>query len=128
MGKQKRKRINAESKIRILQSHLMDKKPVSEVCEEHGIQPSLFYNWQRELFARGASVFTTKAGRPPVDRSDEKIAALEQRLSKKDEVIAELLQEYVALKKSLGRAERPMGAARHSRRSRGLRQQMVWED
>jgi hypothetical protein len=30
MGKQKRKRIDAENKIRILQSHLMDKKPVSE--------------------------------------------------------------------------------------------------
>lgn len=102
MGKQKRKRIDAESKIRILQSHLMDKKPVSEVCEEHGIQPSLFYNWQRELFARGAAIFTAKPGRPPADRSDEKITALEQRLSKKDEVIAELLQEYVALKKSLG--------------------------
>jgi len=102
MAKQKRKRIDSESKIRILQSHLMDKKPVSEVCEEHGIQPSLFYNWQRELFARGAAIFDTKPGRPPVDRSEEKITALEQRLCKKDEVIAELLQEYVALKKSLG--------------------------
>ena len=60
MGKQKRKRIDAESKISILQSHLMDKKPVSEVCEAHGIQPSLFYNWQRELFARGAAIFSTK--------------------------------------------------------------------
>ena len=31
MWKQKRRRIDAESKIRILQSHLIDKKPVSEV-------------------------------------------------------------------------------------------------
>jgi hypothetical protein len=43
MGKQNRKRIDAESEIGILQSHLMDKRPVSEMFEEHGIQPSLFY-------------------------------------------------------------------------------------
>jgi transposase-like protein len=102
MGKQKRKRMNAEGKIKVLQRHFMEKRPVSEVCEEFGIQPSVFYSWQRDLFARGASIFDNKPGPRKVDRSEERIAILEAKLAKKDQVIAELLEEHVALKKSLG--------------------------
>ena len=40
-----------------------------------------------------------KAGEEAKDR---KIAALEQKLRQKDEVLAEVMQEYVLLKKELG--------------------------
>jgi transposase len=102
MGRKKSKRLDADSKIKVLQRHLMYKKPVSELCEEFGIQPSVFYTWQRDLFARGATLFDSKPGPRKVDRTDERIAFLEAKLAKKDEVIAELLEEHVALKKSLG--------------------------
>ncbi len=97
-----RKRVSPDVKIKALQDHLMEKQPVSEVCEELGVQPSAFYGWQRELFARGSRVFDTKPGPQKDDHSAERIAALEARLTQKDEVIAELLQEHIALKKSLG--------------------------
>jgi transposase len=102
MARKYRKRVDSQTKIEALRRHLMEKVPVSDVCEEMGVQPSVFYTWQKELFCRGKSVFDTKPGRPKIDRSEEKISALEGKLAKKDSVISELLEEHVALKKSLG--------------------------
>jgi transposase len=98
----KYRRINAEEKIKALQKHLMKKEQISEICQNLDIQPSIFYGWQRDLFARGAVIFEKKPGQSKRDNSDDKIAALEAKLAKKDQVIAELLEEHVALKKSLG--------------------------
>ena len=46
-----RRRHTAEQKAELLRQHVAEKKPVSEVCNEAEIQPSLFYKWQRELLA-----------------------------------------------------------------------------
>ena len=97
-----KKRLDGETKIKALQRHSMEKVPVSQICQELNIQPSVFYNWQRDLFTRGASVFDTKPGPRKNDRSGEKVAMLEAKIARKDEVIAELLEEHVALKKTLG--------------------------
>jgi transposase-like protein len=94
-----------EEKAALLKRHHVDKVPVTTVCEEAGLQPSVFYHWQRELFERAAHVL----GNAPASRVssreqqlEKKVTALEARLVKKDEVIAEISQEYVALKKELG--------------------------
>ena len=34
-----------------IRQHLSDKKPVSEICEENDLQPSVFYTWMRQLLA-----------------------------------------------------------------------------
>jgi transposase len=74
--------------------------PVSTVCEEAGIQPSLFYQWQKQFFENGAAAF--QSSRPKTDPAQQRLATLENKLRKKDEVLAELMEEHVALKKSLG--------------------------
>jgi len=43
MPKQRRNFSGAE-KIAIPWEHLLDKVPVSEVCEQYGLQPTMFYN------------------------------------------------------------------------------------
>lgn len=57
--KRDRKHYTAEEKVSILRRHLLDKVPVSELCEELGLQPTVFYRWQKEFFENGAAV---KAG------------------------------------------------------------------
>ena len=37
-----RKHYTAEEKVAILRRHLLDKVPVSELCEENGLQPTVF--------------------------------------------------------------------------------------
>lgn len=97
----KRKRFSPEEKTRALRRHLVDKAPVSEVCEEYGIQPTVFYQWQKRLFENAASLFERQS--PSMERREaERVEALEAKLRRKDEVLSELMEEHMALKKSLG--------------------------
>ena len=100
MGKQ-RKHYTAEEKVAILRRHLLDKLPVSDLCEELGLQPTVFYRWQKEFFENGAAAFQGKS-RPNYPAEQQRIAFLEKKIQTKDEVLAELMAEHIALKKSLG--------------------------
>lgn len=104
MRKQRKSYTGAE-KMAILREHLIERLPISEVCEKHGLQPTVFYAWQKKLFEGGAAVFENgHAGRRQVDLPARRIEALQAKLQRKDEVLAELMEEHVALKKSLGEA------------------------
>ena len=99
-----RKHYSAPDKVAILRLHLLEKKPVSDVCDQFGIQPNLFYRWQKEFFENGAAAFEQTGKRRKVveEVKDRKIAALEEKLRVKNEVLAELMEEHVQLKKELG--------------------------
>jgi transposase len=98
-----RKHHTPEEKVAILRRHLIDKVPASNLCEEHGLHPTVFYRWLKQFFENGAAAFGPA---PRVDKQvearEQRIAFLEGKLKKKDEVLAELMEEHVALKKSLG--------------------------
>jgi transposase len=98
-----RKHYTAAEKVAILRHHLLDKVPVSELCEEKGLRPTVFYRWQKEFFENGAAAFEAKE-RPSrkLDEKQKRIEFLEKKVHTKDEVLAELMAEHVALKKSLG--------------------------
>jgi len=98
-----RRRFTGAEKIAILREHLIEKVPISEVCEKHGVQPTLFYTWQKRLFEDGAAVFEQPRGKPDRRQAAEarRIEALQAKLQQKNEVLAELMGEHVALKKSL---------------------------
>ena len=101
MAKREYKQRSGEQKVAILKQVLLEKQAVSKVCEEHGLSPTLFYEWQRQFFENGAAAFGK-------DRDDEvrtlekKVEHLEARIARKDTVIAEVTAEYVQLKKALG--------------------------
>ena len=97
----KNKKFSGEQKVSILRKHLVEKEPVSKVCDEYGIQPTVFYRWQKEFFENGASAFE-KSNTKHDQKIRERIEALEAKIRKKDEVLGELMVEHVALKKSLG--------------------------
>ncbi len=98
-----RKHHPPEEKVAILRRHLIDKVPVSNLCEEHGLHPTVFYRWLKQLFENGAAAFgPAPRADKQVEAREQRIAFLEGKLKKKDEVLAELMEEHVALKKSLG--------------------------
>jgi len=100
MGRNRR-RFSAEEKVRILKRHLVDKEAVSDICEKEGIQPTLFYQWQRQFFENGAAAFERKSSKKESIEA-ERLRLLEAKLHKKDEVISELMEDHVRLKKELG--------------------------
>ena len=98
--KQQRKHYTAEEKVAILRRHFLEKVAVSDLCEEKGIHPTVFYRWQKEFFENGAAAF--QKARPNHHAERERIEYLEKKIQRKDEVLAELMGEHIALKKSLG--------------------------
>src|SRR6266436_515052 len=99
--KKQRKYYTPEEKVAILRRHLLEKEPISKLCNGVGLQPTVFYRWQKEFFENGAAAFEQKA--PPNHSADqERIACLEKKIQAKDEVLAELMAEHVALKKDIG--------------------------
>ena len=97
-----RKHFTAEEKVKALRRHLVEKVAVSTVCEEMGIQPTVFYRWQQVFFENGAVAFERQGKSRENGAREQRIAFLESKLQRKDEVLAELMEEHVALKKSLG--------------------------
>jgi transposase-like protein len=98
-----RKHYTAEEKVAILRRHLLDRVPISSLCEELGLQPTVFYRWQKEFFENGVAAFQGKQ-RPShqLEEKEKRIEFLEKKVQTKDEVLAELMAEHIALKKSLG--------------------------
>ena len=60
MSKQIRRRFTGSEKTEaVKRHHLVDKIAVSDLCEELGLQPTQFYQWQKQLFENGARAFDT---------------------------------------------------------------------
>ena len=125
--KKQRKQYAPEEKVAILRRHLLEKEPISKLCDEVGLQPTVFYRWQKEFFENGAAAFDQK--RPSNHSADqERIAYLQKKIQTKDEVLAELMAEHVALKKDIGNSDRELGPARYPGSDRGFRPALVGED
>ena len=97
-----RRRFEAAEKVKIIREHLLDGKPLSEVCEKHGIAPTQFYQWQKTFFENGMAAFEPKKAAVREYELENKLKQLDKKLVKKDEVIAELVEHNISLKKSHG--------------------------
>lgn len=101
MAKTKRRRFTAEEKASILRRHLVEGVAVSDLCDEYGLHPTVFYRWQQTLFEHASAAFERRSDARE-QRLEREVERLTARLAKKDEVIGEIMAEHVALKKSLG--------------------------
>jgi transposase-like protein len=100
--KRRRRRYTPEQKAELLRRHIVGKDPVSEICNEEGLQPSVFYGWLNKLMENASTVLTAPQGSSQEKKLSRKVEALEERLTKKDNVIAEVTEAFVSLKKELG--------------------------
>ena len=99
-----RRHFSGPEKVAILKRHLLEKVPVSDLCDELGIAPNLFYRWQKEFFDNGHAAFDNdRKSRAVEDAKDKKIeAARSQAPTQKRPALGELMEEHVQLKKELG--------------------------
>jgi transposase-like protein len=106
MSEKQRRSVDVHQRVAALKRHLLDHTPVSQICAELDVSVNSFYQWQKEFFENGHRAFE-KNGRRDTrveDTKQKKIDTLEARLQRRDGVIAELMEEHVALKKNLGDA------------------------
>lgn len=101
--KRRRRNFSSEEKATILRRHLADKVSVADLAEEYHIQPSVLYQWQRQLLDNAARALESRRGADRREaKLEAKIEALETKLQHKDSVIAEISEEFVKTKKELG--------------------------
>ena len=98
-----RRQFTPQQKVAILREHLVERVPVSDLCDKHKLHPTLFYQWQKAFFENGAAAFESRRPRfPSLSKEEDKITALEAKLRNKTEVLAEVVEELVRTKKELG--------------------------
>ena len=104
MNKEK-KQWTPDDKLRLLRLHLIEKQPVSKICQDANLSPPRFYAWQQQLLANGTAALVSQPALdhhqeiPARHKTQERIDKLETTLRQKDELIAELFTEHIALKK-----------------------------
>ena len=98
-----RKHYSPQEKVAILRRHLIDKEPVSDLCEKLQLQPTVIHRWLKEFFENGTAAFERerRSGQRQ-DAQQRRLTALEEKLKAKNEVLAELMEEHVALRKMYG--------------------------
>lgn len=98
--KRERRHWSADDKIKLLRRHLIENVPISKICEDASLAPSLFHRWQEQLFQNAA--LALEGRRPERSQDQQRIEKLESKIRQKDEVLAELMAEHISLKKEFG--------------------------
>ena len=103
MPQQPRRHLSVPEKVAVLKRHLLEGTPVSDLCDELGIKPNVFYSWQKLLFENAHLAFDgSRKSKAVEDAKDDKIEKLEAKLQRKNEVLSELMEEHTQLKKNAG--------------------------
>jgi len=101
-----RRRFSDEFKANVVRRHLGDKVSVSDLAAELEVQPSMIHLWVKLVLEQAEKAFERSKGPSRVklagDSDKRRIAQLEAKLANKNEVIAELLEENVKVKKANG--------------------------
>ena len=93
-----RRRFSAQEKLAILRRHLLERVPVSDLCDEFQFSPTACYRWQKEFFENGAAAFE-HGGNAALRDLQAQVLGLQAKLARKDQVIAEVLEAHLALRR-----------------------------
>ena len=127
MGRSRR-RFTAEQKAAILREHLIERVSVADLCDRHALQPAQFYRWQKEMMENLVGLLERRGRDSKAGALEAQIAALRAKLARKDAIIAEIMEDYVAVKKRVGRTEAIVGRAARARRRGGVRSSLHGAD
>ena len=108
MGQKVRRQFSGVEKVAILKRHLVERIPISDLCDEMNLNPNLFYRWQKMFFENGAQTFENRGTRVTLHK-DRQVTRMKEKLVEKDAVISELVTELIKSKKKMGTSKRQMG-------------------
>lgn len=99
----KKKIYTSEEKTIILREHLENNVSISELSEKYAINPTVLYNWKKQLFEQAPKTLARKPRKNEKRKSsyEHRIAELEALLSKRENLITELVSENIELKKNI---------------------------
>jgi transposase len=102
MSKRSRRYHAPSRKADLLRQHHVDKVSISQLCNQHQLQPSVFHTWQRHLWEHASQVFSEPKPSSREQELEAELAALRAKLARKEHVISELSEELLEAKKEAG--------------------------
>jgi hypothetical protein len=98
-----RRHFTGAEKVAILKRHLVDEVPVLDLCDDLKLYPTQFYALPKEFFENGHAAFDMgRKAKAVEDGQAKRIEFLEANLRRKNEVLAEQMEEHTLLKRALG--------------------------
>jgi transposase len=97
MSQKNRRKWRPKEKLRIVVESLHSEAKLSEICRREGLNPTLVYQWRKQLLAAAEVIYTPKR-EAREDRRIEKLSAENTRMKS---VIVEITAENLELKKTL---------------------------
>jgi transposase-like protein len=98
----KKKFYSSEEKAIILREHLEKNVPISELAEKYDLHPNIVYIWKKQLFEQAPQILSrskAKSEEKKITAEKQRIAELEALLTKRENLITELVSENIDLKK-----------------------------
>jgi transposase len=99
--KQKRRKYCPSQKVSILRELLDGGYSVSELSEKYQIHPTQLNRWKKQLFEGALDTFSGNSAKTE-QRHEKEVDSLKSKLTHKDGIIVELLEENMRLKKNDG--------------------------
>ena len=94
-----RRKFSADEKIRIVLEGLRGEIPITELCRQQGIQPSIYYKWSKAFLDAGKNGLTRDTQR---DATSREVRRLKEENDALKRAVAEMVLDNQRLKKSLG--------------------------
>ena len=91
-----RRRFTAEEKIRIVLEGLRGEMPITELCRQEGLQPSIYYKWSKAFLDSGKNGLTRETSR---DATSGEVRRLKEENEALKKAVAEIVLENQKLKK-----------------------------
>ena len=95
-----RKHISAEQKVIILRELLENQVSLADLSEKYQVHPNVLHRWKKELFEGAVDIFSRKHRKESAEEN-RTVERLTEKLRQKDQLIAELVQDNIELKKSV---------------------------
>jgi transposase-like protein len=84
----------------VLREVLENKVQIGELSEKYSIHPNVIYSWKKTLFEKGEQLFEDKREKNN-SKTEEKISRLEAKLKVRNDLISEIMEDNIRLKKKL---------------------------
>ncbi len=94
-----RRKFSADQKIRIVLEGLRGEVPITELCRQEGIQPSIYYKWSKAFLDAGKNGLTRDTRR---DATSQEVRRLKEENDALKRAVAETVLDNQRLKRSLG--------------------------
>jgi transposase-like protein len=99
--RKKHHKYNPEEKVFILKRHLVERVPLSDLCNEYQLQPMVFYSWQKQFFENGSAAFGSDE-RSERRREVRRNQQVEEKRTRKSDIFSELMAEHIKLTSEYG--------------------------